>query len=142
MRVVVGPVRGESARAWLAHAHGVVDDLDRSPRSCPATPELLDVFRGYLAEWDGAATEEKFCWERDIPVEEAKYHVHAFHQVAEMLSVEADGRDDWRSPDEGVEFVLALLTGVLGALQAEDPASAAFAQHVGQFWPNSRLCLR
>ena len=140
MLVVVGPVSTESAKAWLGHARGVLEGLGTAALGdCPASPDLLEVFDEYLTEWERvASTGDPFCWNTEIPVEQAVYHMHAFHQVADMLA-RTSGREP---PPAGADFVLALLTGVLSALESDSPSSAAFAQHLGQFWPGRSLSLR
>lgn len=143
MRVVVGPVSAISAAAWIGHARGILDDLDAlAPGKCFSTPEVRAIFDSYLSEWEAILQpDEKFVWERDIAAEQVEYHLHAFHQVAEMLS-RPDGRGDIAGPPaEGEDFVLALLHGVLSALEAESPSSAAFAKHLGAFWPGRDLSL-
>ncbi len=143
MRVVVGPVPARSAEAWIRHARGVLADLDAlAPGECFSTPEVCAIFDFYLSEWEVmVGADEKFVWERDIPAEQVEYHIHAFHQVANMLSGPNGRRGTPGPPAEGEEFVLALLNGVLSALESEGPSSAAFAQHLGQFWPGRDLSL-
>lgn len=137
MRVVVGPVSAQSAREWLGYARSVVDELERiAPGECFATPEVQEIFDGYLLAWERAASGRgDFTWESDIAAEQVEYHVHAFHQVATMLARQAELTGEPQSPPEGEEFYTALLSGVFAALQTESAASAEFAQHLGQFWP-------
>lgn len=129
--------------AWIGFAREVVADLDGlAPGACFSTPEVRGIFDTYLAEWDAAAhTGEKFLWERDVPAEQVEYHVHAFHQAASMLATYEEETGERQSPQEGDEFYLALLHGVLTALDAEGPSSAAFAKHLGEFWPGRDLSL-
>lgn len=135
MRVVIGPVSAASALAWLDYADGVLDELGAmAPGECFTTPEVIEVFRGYVASWRAAADAPELLWERDIPAEQVEYDMHAFQRVAEVLAERAE-RDGTAAPEEGEDFYLALLQGVLAALEAESPASAAFAQHLGEFWP-------
>lgn len=144
MRVVVGPVSAHSAREWISYATRVVDELDDlAPGACFATPEVREVFDGYLTAWRREARSAgDFCWERDIPAEQVEYHVHALHQVATVLTERAEASGVHNAPDEGQEFYAALLRGVLNALEAEGPASASFARHLGEFWPGDHLSLR
>jgi len=144
MRVVIGPVSADSAAAWIGFAREVVADLDAlAPGECFSTPEVRGIFDRYLGEWAAAVarSDGKFVWESDIPAEQVEYHVHAFHQAAAMLARHEEQTGERQSPAEGDEFYLALLTSVLGALEAEGPSSAAFAQHLGQFWPGRDLSL-
>jgi hypothetical protein len=129
--------------AWIGFARDVVADLDDlAPGACFSTPEVRTIFERYLAEWDEAAhAGEKFLWERDIPAEQVEYHVHAFHQAASMLAQYEERTGERQSPQEGDEFYLALIHGVLTALEAEGPSSAAFAKHLGEFWPGRDLSL-
>lgn len=143
MRVVVGPVSSRSAREWLAHARHVVDQLEVvAPGECFTAPEVRSAFDGYLREWSSAAVSgEPFLWERDLPAEEVEYHLHAFHQLAAKL--QQDGRRGLpEGPPEGREFYAAVLRGALSALEAENPSSAAFARHLGEFWPREEISIR
>lgn len=143
MRVVVGPVSANSAAAWIGHAREILDDLDSlAPGECFSTPEICAIFDSYLSEWEAALHEdEKFVWERDIPAEQVEYHLHAYHQVADMLAGPGRRHHTAGPPAEGEEFALALLGGVLSALEAESPSSASFAKHLGAFWPGRDLTL-
>lgn len=135
MRVVIGPVSVASANAWLDYADGVLDELAAmAPEECFTTPEVIEVFRAYVASWREAAVGTVMVWERDIPPEQVEYDVHAFQKVAEVLARRAEehGR---ASPPEGEDFYGALLQGVLAALDAEGPSSAAYARHLSEFWP-------
>ena len=142
MRVVIGPVSSESAELWLGYARQVVDQLESvSPGACFANAEVRSIFDGYLADWEAeAATDGPFLWARDVPGEQLEFHMHAFHQLATALDERAAERV--RLPEGGREFYAALLRGALGALEAENPASAAFARHLGEFWPGQELVIR
>ncbi len=143
MRVVIGPVSRQSAQAWIAYARRIVDVLDTlAPGECFSTPEVRAVFDSYLADWEAAADQQDvFLWERDLPAEQVEYHVHAFHQVATMLAQRDGDAVDAPGLDGGEEFYSAVLRGALTALEAESPASSAFAQHLGEFWPGQALSL-
>lgn len=135
MRVVVGPVSAASALAWLDYADDVLDELGgMAPGECFATPEVIEVFRGYITSWRASAVGPELLWERDIPAERVEYDMHAFQRVAEVLADRAE-RQGTAAPEAGEDFYLALLQGVLTALEAEGPSSAAFAQHLAEFWP-------
>ncbi|MFP5578223.1 MAG: hypothetical protein ACLGIZ_08280 [Acidimicrobiia bacterium] len=135
MRVVIGPVSVASATAWLDHADEVIDELAVvAPGECFTTSEVLEVFRGYLRSWRAAAVGTELVWEADIAPEQVEYDMHAFQRVVDMRSQRAAERGRV-APPEGEDFYLALLHGVLGALQAEGPASASFAKHLAEFWP-------
>ena len=144
MRVVIGPVSAESAKLWLAYARDVVDELDAlAPGACFSTPEVQAIFDGYLRQWEEAAGHgAEFLWSGDVPAEQVEYHVHAFHQLATMLDQRAQQRGERQAPEGGQEFYAAVLRGALSALEAEGPASAAFAQHLGRFWPGQELVIR
>ncbi len=135
--MVLGPVAVGSAKAWLGYARRVVADLEfLAPDDCVTTPEVLAVFDGYLTAWEQAADgKDVFLWARDIPAEQVEYHLHAFQKVAGVLVDRAERTGVRHAPEEGEDFYAALLQGVLSALEAEGPSSAAFAQHLGEFWP-------
>ena len=135
MRVVIGPVSVASANAWLDYADEVIDELaSMAPGECFTTPEVIEVFRSYVSSWRRAAVGTDFVWERDIPPEQAEYDMHAFQRVAEVLARRAEEQGA-AAPPESEDFYAALLHGVLTALEAEGPSSAAFAEHLAEFWP-------
>lgn len=133
--MVIGPVSSASALAWLDYADDVLDELGAmAPGECFTTPEVLEIFRSYVDSWRAAVAGDEMVWERDIPPEQVEYHMHAFQRVAEVLDRRA-GEQGTASPPEGEDFYAAILQGVLSALDAEGPASAAFAEHLSEFWP-------
>jgi len=135
MRVVIGPVEARSARTWLGYAERTLDELaDLAPGECFATPDTIEFLRGFLRSWELAATGDVFLWEEDIPAERVEYSMHAFQRVVDLLArrAEVHGR---AAPPEGDAFYLAVVQGVLRALEAESAASAAFARELAEFWP-------
>lgn len=144
MRVVVGPVSRSSAKAWLGYARRVVDELgELAPDATFSSPEVVATFTDYLDQWDvAAATSGEFVWESEIPAEHVEFHMHAFHQVATVLREREERVGARQAPEEAQEFYLALLQGVLTALEAESQASAEFAQHLGRFWPGQEMVIR
>ncbi len=144
MRVVIGPVSRESASAWLGYARRIVDALGAlAPDECFSTPEVCAAFDRFLTEWEtvAASRDDCFLWEQELTVEDVEYHVHAFHQVASMLSRRSELGRQRKAPAEGEEFYAAVVRGALTALDAESPASSAFAEHLGEFWPGQELAL-
>lgn len=144
MRVVVGPVSGESARAWLDYADAVISRLDViAEGACYATDAMVRVFEGYVRSWRRAARgADTFVWEHDLPAEEAEFHFHAFFQVATLLAEREAEFGESLSPPEGDEFYLALINGIVVALSVENDASAEFASHLAQFWPGLERSVR
>lgn len=144
MQLVIGPVSSESARQWLSHARTVVDELtDLAPGACFATPEVQAIFDDYLTQWTHEADRgAEFLWAQDVPAERLEFHVHAFHQLATALSQRAEETGETLIPEDGREFYAAVVRGALAALEGESPASAAFAQHLGAFWPGKELVIR
>lgn len=135
MRVVIGPVSARSARAWLGYADRTLDEMGTlAPGECFTTPDTIEFLRGFVRSWELAATGEVFCWEEDIPAERVEYSMHAFQRVVDVLARRAEihGRS---APPEGDDFYLAVLQGVLRALEAESASSAAFARELAEFWP-------
>ena len=133
--MVIGPVSVASANAWLDYADQVIDELAAmAPGECFTTPAVLEVFRDYVTSWRSEAVGSDFLWEREIPPEQVEYDMHAFQRVAEVLARRAEEQGD-AAPPEGEDFYAALLRGVLSALEAEGPSSAAFAEHLSEFWP-------
>lgn len=136
MRVVIGPVDARSAEAWLAYADQVLDELGTlAPGECFSTPETVAILRDFVSRWQEPARQDRvFLWDEDVPAERIEFAMHAFQRVVDLLArrAEVHGRT---APPEGDDFYLALLQGVLGALQSESASSAAFADHLAEFWP-------
>lgn len=137
MRVIVGPVDAGSAAVWLDYAREVLDELESmAPGECFTSPDVMATFRHYVSSWSDAVGSRRgeFLWEQEIPTEQVEYNMHAFQRVAGVLAERAE-RHGAQAPPEGEDFYLALLQGVLSALEAESGSSAAFAKHLGEFWP-------
>jgi len=136
MRVVIGPVDARSATAWLGYADRVLDELGTmAPGECFSTPETVAILRDFVSRWQAEVAKGRtFLWDEDLPAERIEYAMHAFQRVVDLLAQRAEvhGRS---APPEGDDFYLALLQGVLGALQSESASSAAFADHLAEFWP-------
>ncbi len=140
VRVVIGPVATTCATAWLSHAWGVLDEFARgAPGDC-FTPEVREIFEGYLASWercarDAAPRDGLFLWEAELAPEELEYHLHALQRVVTALT-ECRARTGLPLVrEDGDDFYRAMLHGVLTALETAGPSHAEFAQHLGAFWP-------
>lgn len=133
--MVIGPVDAGSARAWLGYAEQVLDEVGSlAPGECFTSPDTLDFLRAFVRSWQLSAVGDVFCWEEDIPAERVEYSMHAFQRVVDVLArrAEVHGR---MAPPEGDAFYLAVLQGVLRALETESASSAAFARELAEFWP-------
>lgn len=141
MRVVIGPVDVRSAEAFVGYARRALRDVGAmAPGECFTTPEVIAVFQAFLDRWDDATAGEEFFWEADLPAEQVEYNMHALQRVAGVLAERAE-REGRQMPLEAEDFYLALLHGVLIALEAEGPSSAAYAKHLAEFWPGrERIC--
>jgi hypothetical protein len=139
MRVVVGPVSNQSAKAWLRYAHTVLGEIAHDPpNACFSSPEVVRVFEDYVDQWDGVvrrAGEKPFWWACDVSDEQVKYHVHAFHQVVSYLAALAKDAGYRRSPLEGDEFYTVLVAALIDALGQGTSDLAEFAEHLSEFWP-------
>lgn len=141
MRVVIGPVDVRSAEAFVGYAHQALDDVGAmAPGECFTTPEVMAVFRGFVDAWGEAAVGDEFVWEQDLPPEQVEYNMHALQRVAGVLAERAE-REGRQLPPEAEDFYIAMLHGVLTALETGGPASAAYAKHLAEFWPGrERIC--
>lgn len=125
----------------MAYARQVLAELDAlAPGECFTEPDVQAIFEGYLTAWedcavDAAARGDKFLWEADLPAEQVEYHMHAFQKVADVLDARRARTGVRRGPEEGEDFYVAVLNGALTALEAEGASHAAYAQHLGEFWP-------
>ena len=141
MRVVIGPVDVRSAEAFVGYARRALDEVSAmAPGECFTTPEVIAVFRGFVDAWGQAAVGDEFVWEQELPPEQVEYNMHALQRVVGVLSERAE-REGRQMPLEAEDFYIAMLHGVLIALEAEGPASAAYAKHLAEFWPGrERIC--
>jgi hypothetical protein len=133
--VVIGPVDAGSARAWLSYAEQVLDEVGSlAPGACFTSPDTLDFLRGFVRSWELSAGGDVFCWEEDVPTEHAEYSMHALRRIVEVLAKRAEvhGR---QAPVEGDAFYVAMVQGMLHALETESATSAAFARELVEFWP-------
>lgn len=138
MRVVIGPVGTDSARAWIAHARLTLDELEvLAPVQCDAIPESRPIFSSYVDEWARVADHgvDPFMWEAELEPEQVMFHMHAWHKVAEALVRRAEVTGEHVLPAEAQDFYRAVLRGMLDALAAEGPEYASFTQHLAAFWP-------
>ena len=139
MRVVVGPVAAESARAWLGYAREVLTEFDELLPAYPCdSGEVVAIFERYLDQWDEVAYvagDDPFQWSDDLAPEIVEYHVHAFNQIATALAERAARRGGRMSPVAGDEFYTSLVNGIVAGLADGPESSAEFAQHLGAFWP-------
>lgn len=130
MQVQVGPLPADSARAWLDFAQGVVA---ASMRSLPI--QVAAQFSAYLQEWSEAASGEVFVWEGKAEPEEVEYLLHAWFKLAQTVVSAREANGEPPGPPEGRVFYNGLVHALLNALRTENRATAAFAEHVGPFWP-------
>ena len=141
MHVELGPLPAQSARAWLAYATGVLDEVDRGGgrignRTVTVTPDVLEAFRTYVGAWTVAAEDEPFRWAGDADPEVVEYLLHAWFKLAAALAERTARKGGTGQPEEGRHFYQALVVGLLDALAAEGhEPTAAFAEELRSFWP-------
>jgi hypothetical protein len=134
VRVELGPVPADSARAWIGYAREVL--ATRRAHDAETLPDDVRAgFEAYLAEWETAIRGQELRWEADVDSELVEYLVHGFYRVATRLAEESERRGGRLSPPEGDLFYRALVNALLDAMAAEGAAAAEFAEQLREFWP-------
>ena len=134
MHVEVGPFSSASAKAWIAHARGVLDEARTGALSVP--DDVLMEFERYLQEWDAAAARsDTFRWEGEADPEVVEYLIHKWFMLAKAMSQRIDAGEDRRRPPEAAPFYNGLVRALLDALAAEGRGSEDFAEELRTDWP-------
>jgi len=144
MLVEVGPVPSPSATAYVAFCRERLAELQADPDTLAATltPDLVDRFHGLLDRWEQvAAAGPVFIWDLDVDVETVEYDFVAFVRV--VLGGDPIGRTSESAADRQAElrrpFRVALVNGILQALEHEGPGSAALAAELRAQWPDDDI---
>jgi hypothetical protein len=138
MRVEIGPVPIDSAEAWLGYAADVIAELRTRPRS--VSPEVLDAFSRYVAEWTSTAGAEAarhdpvFRWSGDAMPETVEYLVFALYKLGVQLTAEEDSGERPPRPAAADRFHTVLVRSVLGALECQGEAEAQFVNQLREVW--------
>jgi hypothetical protein len=138
VRLQIGPVSATSVRAWVGYAREALAEVLGDPGTDDIwiPQDTVTTFEHYLDEWEAAATGvEEMQWEHEIPADEAEYLSHAFFRIASNLAARAEQRGHAAAPPAAEEFYRCLVTGFLGALEAEGRGSQEFSEHLRSFWP-------
>lgn len=134
VQVIVGPVAAASVRAYLETARVELRTLYAdSRRRAPLPADLLERFELLLDQWERAAEPgTEFVWRDEFDAEEAHWLVHGFFRVLQCIE-ERGGPlydDEQRRP-----FYVALVSGVLDALERDGELSGSFARDLRARWP-------
>jgi hypothetical protein len=130
LRLTLGPLPGDAARAWLRYADDALERVRQSPRPFAMPPEVVAEFRSYLDAWATAATAEVFSWKGEADAARVRTLMTYWLNMAQFM---ADGviedRPMMTPPAE--DFYEAVVTMILAALGDEEPA----AEVIGERWP-------
>lgn len=138
MRIELGPVSSESARAWLSYATDVLALLRAHPDARLA-PHALDAFDALLREWQPIADSDKpFRWTSDEQPERVQYLVNALYIAGTMVEHEAASGRARRRPAAADAFHVSLVHEVLDALEHESDADAQFVEQMRNVWGIAR----
>ncbi|MGZ4704858.1 MAG: hypothetical protein ACXWCM_08320 [Acidimicrobiales bacterium] len=144
MLVEVGPVPSASALAYIRFAREMLAELvTRHGKDSPsAWPEMAAEFETLFDRWEKIARSGPvftWSWERDV--EEVEYWFVAFVRL--VLEADPLGRTSERVADDETElrrpFRVALVNGVLTALEREGGGSAALATELRSEWPDDDI---
>jgi hypothetical protein len=135
--IQIGPLASTSVQAWTTYARRVLAQaLQRSSRGPVLDKAVVDQFQHLLDSWEAAATAaDTFVWSTDLDPDQVEYLMHAFSNLVARLADEARARGYPEAPPESEEFYLALVTGLLDALQDAGGAHAEFAEQLRSSWP-------
>jgi hypothetical protein len=144
MLVELGPVPSSSAIAYVAFCRERLAELQADPDQVAPTltPELVARFQGLLDLWEEIAESGPvFSWELEVDVEEVEYDFVAFVRV--VLGGDQIGRTSESAADQQAElrrpFRVALVNGILTALEREGPSSAGLAAELRVQWPDDDI---
>jgi hypothetical protein len=134
VRIEIGPVSRESARAWLDYADVAVRELrtEGTPR-VPA--RALDRFEELLGLWRTAAADDgPFHWSADEPPERVEFLMNALYTAGlEIERGAAEGRMTLRPP-EADEFHIVMVQQVLDTLAHQGRSNAEFVESLRNDW--------
>lgn len=137
---MIGPVPSASAIAYIDLARERIAELhDDAELASVLTPFVLEMFGGYLDEWEAAARGgDPMRWETDVDPDVVEHVFHAFFLCVQHVNqVHDDMPEDevaLRTP-----FRVALTNGVLAALEEEGKSAADLARVLRESWPEDDL---
>ena len=139
MLVQVGPFPSASALAFIEFARTLIAELvTRHGMDMPSIDSAMaERFESTLDEWEGIARSgPEFLWTADQDVEDLEYHFVAYVRL--VIQGDPLGRTSERAPDAEARrpFRVALVNGVLSALEREGGASASLAAELRAEWPD------
>jgi hypothetical protein len=141
VHVSIGPVPSASALAYIDLARFRIDELLKEDGELEGvlTPFVVDMFRGYLDEWEQAARSgDPMRWETDVDPELVEHVFHAFFLCVRYVNAVHDDEPEdqiaLRTP-----FRVALTNGVLDALEGEGKSAAELARALREAWPEDDL---
>ena len=138
MRVEIGPVSSDSARAWIAYAEETLTVLQRLTEQALA-PNALEGFASLLDEWRPIAEGDKpFRWSSEENPERAKYLLNALYWAGTIVEREAEAGRAQLRPEVADEFHILLIHEVLDALEHESDADAHFVEELRNVWGVAR----
>lgn len=133
MRIEVGPVPSDSARAWVEFGRETVRLLRAEPGDVPL--RALDRFVHYLDEWGALAErDETFRWSGDLTVEMLQYLANSLYRTAVRVQADADAGSGRTRPPAADKFHVVLVRAMLDALEREGAGPAQFAEQLRAEW--------
>jgi hypothetical protein len=138
VRIELGPVSSDSAKAWISYATDALALLRAHP-DAQLPPHALDAFDALLREWRPIADSGKpFRWSSDEPPERVQYLVNALYVAGTMVEREAASGRARRRPAAADAFHVSLVHEVLDALEHESSADAQFVEQMRNVWGVAR----
>lgn len=132
----LGPLPGDLARAWLAHAKAIIailraTDRDALPFALP--DEVLDELEALLDEWAAAASGDTFWWRGSRSVDETVRLVRYWYNI-DALPEHDRARLGITWSDASIRpFFDHVAERILAAL-AEHPDTASFGEALAELW--------
>jgi hypothetical protein len=138
VRIDLGPVASDSARAWIAYAAEMLEVLRALPE--PGLPAAaLDAFGSLLDQWRPIAeADEPFRWSGDLEPERVQYLLKALYAAGEAIEREAaSGRARLRPPKADA-FHFVVVRESFEVLEHESKADAEFVAQMRNVWDVAR----
>ncbi|MEZ5321104.1 MAG: hypothetical protein R2698_03290 [Microthrixaceae bacterium] len=135
MRVEIGPVRFQSATAWIGYGRTVLEHLARSDRPDAPSPALLGRFSELLDQFCRVDSQHgTFHWTAEMSPEEVEFLMKSLFEVGLMAESEHEADRLALRPAAADEFHFTLVRQILTQIEGEGPASAQFVEGIRAEW--------
>jgi len=133
IRVKVGPLPAESARAFLPYARAVLDAISsgRVDAGVRVDGDVVAAFDDYLIAWTEAAADDPFVWEDEADRDLVARLSTAWFELMAAVSGRVTDLGLPVGPPEGEAFYNGLVAAVTDALRGDD----LLGEKLQEAWP-------